>query len=57
MPEEAAFHRGGQRSSGTSRRGGKAAEAFAADVAHELRTPLALLSLELDQIDHPHAQR
>ena len=32
-------------------------EAFAADVAHELRTPLALLSLELDHLDHPLAPR
>ena len=32
-------------------------EAFAADVAHELRTPLTLLSLELDQLDHPEAHR
>ncbi|WP_336965804.1 sensor histidine kinase [Sphingobium aquiterrae] len=32
-------------------------KAFAADVAHELRTPLAVLSLELDNLDHPHAAR
>ncbi|MBO9580096.1 MAG: sensor histidine kinase [Sphingobium sp.] len=32
-------------------------EAFAADVAHELRTPLALLLLELDRLDHADAAR
>lgn len=32
-------------------------EGFAADVAHELRTPLAALMLELDTIDHPAAIR
>lgn len=30
---------------------------FAADVAHELRTSLALLSLELDRLDHPSVGR
>lgn len=32
-------------------------EAFAADVAHELRTPLAVIALELDALDHPDAPR
>lgn len=32
-------------------------EAFAADVAHELRTPLSVLALEIDQLDHPAAER
>lgn len=32
-------------------------ESFAADVAHELRTPLASLLLELDALDHPAAER
>lgn len=32
-------------------------ESFAADIAHELRTPLASMMLELDEIDHPAAMR
>lgn len=32
-------------------------EAFAADVAHELRTPLSVLALEIDRLDHPAADR
>lgn len=32
-------------------------EAFAADVAHELKTPLAVLALELHRLDHPAASR
>lgn len=32
-------------------------ESFASDVAHELRTPLASLLLELDALDHPAATR
>lgn len=35
----------------------KRQEAFAADVAHELRAPLALLSLELDRLDQADAPR
>lgn len=32
-------------------------EAFAADVAHELRTPLAVLALELDRLETPDGER
>ncbi|GAA4780621.1 hypothetical protein GCM10023219_30840 [Stakelama sediminis] len=32
-------------------------EAFAADVAHELRTPLSVLALEIERLDHPAAAR
>lgn len=32
-------------------------EAFAADVAHELRTPLAVLALELDRLESPEGKR
>lgn len=32
-------------------------EAFAADVAHELRTPLSVLALEIDRLEHPAADR
>ncbi|MBR0551845.1 sensor histidine kinase [Stakelama marina] len=32
-------------------------EAFAADVAHELRTPLSVLALEIERLDHPASER
>jgi signal transduction histidine kinase len=35
----------------------EAQRGFAANVAHELRTPLSLLTLELGTIDHPAARR
>ena len=30
---------------------------FAASIAHEIRTPVAVVKLELEQIDHPRARR
>src|SRR5215475_2807530 len=35
----------------------QAQKVFVANAAHELRTPLAVMSLELEKIDHPRARR